>query len=183
MVLESVLGNAGDPAWSERLSAADVDVVNVDQWEAQKTRFRKKTAHGVDVAVSLERGSYIRDGDVLFWDARTRGAIVARIDLSDVMIVHLETLATGTPDVAMRTCVELGHAMGNQHWPAVVKGDRVYVPLVVDRNVMKSVMDTHGFADVRYEFVSGREVVPYLAPHESRRLFGGAQDALRSHHA
>ena len=40
MVFEAVLGNAGDPAWSERLSAAEVDVVNVDQWEAQKTRFR-----------------------------------------------------------------------------------------------------------------------------------------------
>jgi len=183
MVLEAVLGNAGDPDWSERLSAAHVDIVHVDQWEAQKTRFRKTTVHGVDVAVSLDRGTYIRDGDVLFWDAQSRGAIVARIELGDVMIVHLERLAAGAPDVAMRTCVELGHAMGNQHWPAVVKGDRVYVPLVVDRAVMRSVMDTHGFADIRYEFVSGREVVPYLAPHESRRLFGGAHDALRSHGA
>ena len=174
MVFEAVLGNTADPAWSERLSAANVDLVNVDQWEAQKSRFRKLTAQGVDVAVSLDRGSYIRDGDVLFWDAETGGAIVARIDLSDVMVVHLEGLATSALDVAWRTCVELGHAMGNQHWPAVVKGDRVYVPLVVDRKVMTSVMDTHGFDHIRYEFVSGREVVPYLAPHESRRLFGGA---------
>ncbi|PWT84571.1 MAG: urease accessory protein UreE [Blastocatellia bacterium] len=183
MVLEAVLGNVGDAAWSERLSAANVDIVNVDQWEAQKTRFRKMTVHGVDVAVSLDRGTYVRDGDVLFWDAQTDRAIVARIDLGDVMVVHLDRLANGAPDVAMRTCLELGHAMGNQHWPAVVKGDRVYVPLVVDRKVMTSVMNTHGFDDIRYEFVTGREVVPYLAPHESRRLFGGAQDALRSHPA
>ena len=174
IVLEAVLGNAADPAWGQRLSAANVDVVNVDQWEAQKSRFRKMTARGVDVAVSLDRGSYIQDGDVLFWDAQTRGAIVARIDLGDVMVVHLEGLANGAADVAMRTCVELGHAMGNQHWPAVVKEDRVYVPLVVDRKVMTSVMNTHAFDGIRYEFVSGREVVPYLAPHESRRLFGGA---------
>lgn len=183
MILEAVLGNVGDPAWTERLSAANVDIVSVDQWEAQKSRFRKTTVHGVDVAVSLDRGTYIRDGDVLFWDAGTRSAIVARIDLGDVMVVHLAGLANRTPDVAMRTCVELGHAMGNQHWPAVVKGDRVYVPLVVDRQVMTSVMDTHNFDDIRYEFVSGREVVPYLAPHEARRLFAGAQDALRSHRA
>jgi urease accessory protein len=183
MVLEAVLGNVGDPAWSDRLSAANIDIVDVDQWEAQKTRFRKMTAHGVDVAVSLDRGTYVRDGDVLFWDDETRGAIVARIELGDVMVVYLEGLADGPPEVARRTCVELGHAMGNQHWPAVVKGDRIYVPLVVDRTVMTSVMKTHGFDDIRYEFVSGREVVPYLAPHESRRLFGGAQDALRSRRA
>lgn len=183
MVLETVLGNLGDPAWSDRLSAATVDMLNVDQWEAQKSRFRKRTAHGADVAVSLDRGTYIRDGDVLFWDAHSRDAIVARIELGDVMVVHLGELANGAPDVAMRTCVELGHAMGNQHWPAVVKGDRVYVPLVVDRKVMTSVMETHAFDDIRYEFMSGREVVPYLAPHESRRLFGGVQETLRSHGA
>ena len=30
------------------------------------------------------------------------------------------------------------------------------------------------FQGIRYEFVPAREVIPYLAPHEARRLFGGA---------
>ena len=81
----------------------------------------------------------------------------------------------------MRTCVELGHALGNQHWPALVKGTRVYVPLTVDRKVMSSVMNTHRFEGIRYEFVPGGEIVPYLAPHESRRLFGGAEGPVHSH--
>jgi urease accessory protein len=97
------------------------------------------------------------------------------------MIVHLDDLGQVAPEVAMRTCVELGHAMGNQHWPALVKGNLVYVPLTVDRKVMASVMDTHRFEGIRYEFVPGREVVPYLAPHESRRLFGGAEGPVHSH--
>ena len=181
MVFEAVLGNAGDPAWGERLSVADVDIVNVDQWEAQKSRFRKVTTRGVDVAVSLDRGTYIRDGDVLFWDAQAGGAIVARIELGEVMVVHLDGLLNGASDVAMRTCVELGHAMGNQHWPALVKDTIVYVPLTVDRKVMASVMNTHRFEGVHFEFVAGREVVPYLAPHESRRLFGAAEGPVHSH--
>ena len=74
-----------------------------------------------------------------------------------------------------------GHALGNQHWPALVKGSRVYVPLTVDRKVMSSVMKTHRFEGVRYEFVPGSEIVPYLAPHESRRLFGGAEGPVHSH--
>ena len=84
------------------------------------------------------------------------------------------------PAVADRTCVELGHAIGNQHWPAVVKGDRVYVPLTVDHAVMSSVMKTHAFEGIRYEFVPAAEVIPYLAPHESRRLFGAAE--IPGHH-
>jgi urease accessory protein len=181
ILVEAVLGNAGDPEWAARLGAAAVDELALDHWEAQKNRFRKKTAAGVELAVSLDRGTFMRDGDVLLWDAKAARAVVARISLRDVMIIHLDGMAGGPPDIALRTCVELGHALGNQHWPALVKGSRVYVPLTVDRKVMSSVMNTHRFEGIRYEFVRGGEIVPYLAPHESRRLFGGAEGPVHSH--
>ncbi len=181
VIIETVLGNISDPEWTGRLSTANVDLLEVDQWEAQKSRFRKTSTKGAELAISLDRGTYMRDGDVLFWDAKTGDAIVARIDLHDVMVVHLDELTRLAPEVAMRTCVELGHAMGNQHWPALVKGNLVYVPLTVDRKVMASVMNTHRFEGIRYDFVRGREVVLSLAPHESRRLFGGAEGRVHSH--
>lgn len=181
IVIETILGNIGNPDWADRLAAVEVDALEIDQWEAQKSRFRKKTAKGAEVAVSVDRGTYVRDGDVLLFDAKTRSALVARIEVRDVMIVHLDELKHAAPEIAMRTCVELGHAMGNQHWPALVKGDLVYVPLTIDRKVMASVMDTHHFEGLRYEFASGREVIPYLAPHESRRLFGAAEGPVHSH--
>ena len=181
VIIEAVLGNASDPEWAARLSAAVVEPLELDHWEAQKNRFRKKTASGVEVAVSLDRGAFLRNGDVLLWDAQAARAVVARISLREVMIIHLDGLTSVTPDIAMRTCVELGHALGNQHWPALVKGNRVYVPLTVDRKVMASVMNTHRFESIRYEFVPGGEIVPYLAPHESRRLFGGAEGPVHSH--
>jgi urease accessory protein len=181
ILIKTILGNIGDPEWAARLSAAESDLLEIDQWEAQKSRFRKATAKGVEIAVSIDRGTHIRDGDVLLWDAKALSALVARIELRDVMIVHLGDLMSLEPEVAMRTCVELGHAMGNQHWPALVKGNLVYVPLTVDRKVMASVMNTHRFEGVHFEFVAGREVVPYLAPHESRRLFGAAEGPVHSH--
>ena len=181
ILIETVLGNVGDSAWEARLSGADIDLIEIDQWEAQKSRFRKTTTKGAEVAVSIDRHTHIRDGDVLLWDALALSALVARIELRDVMIVHLDHLTSLAPEIAMRTCVELGHAMGNQHWPALVKGSFVYVPLTVDRKVMTSVMNTHRFEGISYEFAPGREIVPYLAPHESRRLFGGAEGPMHSH--
>lgn len=181
ILVEAVLGNAGDPEWAARLGAVAVDELALDHWEAQKNRFRKKTAGGVELAVSLDRGTFMRDGDVLLWDAPRARAVVARISLRDVMIIHLDEMTGVAPELAMRTCVELGHALGNQHWPALVKGSRVFVPLTVDRKVMSSVMNTHRFEGIRYEFVPGGEIVPYLAPHESRRLFGGAEGPVHSH--
>ena len=119
ILIETVLGNIGDPEWSGRLSTADIDLMEIDQWEAQKSRFRKTTAKGAEVAVSIDRGTHIRDGDVLLWNAQAPSALVARIELRDVMVVHLDDLTSLAPQIAMRTCVELGHAMGNQHWPAL----------------------------------------------------------------
>ena len=181
VIIESVLGNLKDPDWQVRAMRAELDGLVLNQWDAQKNRFRKTTEQGVEIAVSLERNVFLRDGDILSWDADTRRMVIAKISMSDVMVIHLEGLASKDPATLVRTCVELGHALGNQHWPAVVKGDHVYVPLTVDRKVMGSVMRTHAFQDVTCEFQPASTVIPYLSPHESRRLFGGAEQESHAH--
>ena len=173
--VDAVVGRAADDDWPDRLESARIDVLRLDQAEAQKSRLRKTTVGGVEVAISLDRGTQLRDGDILLWDEARDTAIVARIDLNEVLVIDLSGLLSRPPEMSMVTCVELGHALGNQHWAAVVKGTQVYVPLTVARAVMVSVMKTHAFEGVRYEFVPGAEVIAYLAPHEARRLFGAAE--------
>jgi urease accessory protein len=183
MLVESVLGNVDESGWATRLAGARVDSLLLDQWEAQKSRLRKQTVDGTEIALSLGRGSRLRDGDILRWDERAATVIVARLQLGEVMVVELAALAKEPADLGLRSAVELGHALGNQHWPAVVKGTRVYVPLTVDRKVMDSVMRTHAFAGISHEFMPGTEVIAYLAPHEARRLFGGAGSTPHAHAA
>jgi len=170
----AVLGSSADDGWAGRLAGARIDVVHIGQAEAQKSRLRKTTANGTEIAVSLDRGTQLRDGDVLYWDDERRAAIVAHVDLGDVLVIDLSAVVTRPVTEAMSACFELGHALGNQHWAAVVKGLRVYVPLTVSRAVMASVMKTHAFARVTYFFASGAEVAGYLTPNEARRLFGTA---------
>ena len=172
--VDAVLGSSADDSWAGRLRTARVDVLSLGQADAQKSRLRKKTSSGTEVAVSLDRGTQLRDGDVLHWDEQLRSAIVARVDLRDVMVIDLSALMLQPAADSMSTCVELGHALGNQHWAAVVKGMRVYVPLAIAREVMASVMKTHAFEGVAYSFMPGAEVVSRLAPNEARRLFGAA---------
>ena len=105
-----------------------------------------------------------------------------RLQLSPVLVIDLEGVASRNPDDIIRISVELGHAIGNQHWPAVVKGTQVYVPLTVDEKVMLSVMETHHIEGITFEFKQGLEVIPFLAPHEMRRLFGGAGQESHEHH-
>lgn len=180
MLVQKVLGNVDDPRWRARSERSRLDRVRLNQWDVQKSRLRTASDDGADVAISLDRGVRLRDGDVLAWDEQGR-MLVVQVDLGEVMVVELGGLPTDDLAELTRTAVELGHALGNQHWPAVIKGAQVYVPLTVDRKVMGSVMHTHALPGVTYRFVPGVEVIAYLAPHEERRLFGGADATPHSH--
>lgn len=172
--VDAILGSSAEEVWADRLRSARIDTVRVDRAQAQKSRLRTRSSFGTDVAVSLDRGTRLKDGDVLHWDEDARTAIVARVDLGDVLVIDLRALAVRPVGEALAECVALGHALGNQHWPAVVKGLRVYVPLAIAQEVMASVMNTHAFPGLIYSFAPGTEVAEHLTPAEARRLFGAA---------
>ena len=181
-VYNEILGNANtSPEWKEKLADADIDYIFLDQWTAQKSRFLGKGMSGEEYPIALARHTQIVDGDIIYFDPSTKKAAVLKIELSPVLVVDMGGLADKDPETIIRVAVELGHAIGNQHWPAVVKGTKVYVPLTVDRKVMLSVMETHHIEGITYEFQKGLEIIPYLAPHEIRRLFGGAGQESHSH--
>lgn len=181
-VYSEILGNIHrDPEWAARLEGLDTDYVILDQWTAQKSRFLGKGLKGEEYPVALKRHTQVVDGDVIAYDPEAGKAAVLRVELSPVLVIDMSALVHEDSDTMIRRSVELGHAIGNQHWPAVVKGTKVYVPLTVDRKVMLSVMETHHLEGITYEFQKGLEIIPYLAPHEIRRLFGGAGHESHAH--
>lgn len=181
-VYNEILGNMNlSPEWKEKLENADIDYIFLDQWTAQKSRFLGKGVSGTEYPIALARHSQIVDGDIIDYNPESNKAAVLKIELSPVLVIDMGGLADKDPETIIRVSVELGHAVGNQHWPAVVKGTKVYVPLTVDKKVMLSVMETHHIEGITYEFQKGMEIIPYLAPHEIRRLFGGAGHESHSH--
>lgn len=182
-VCTEIAGNIHSPEWKERLGELDIEYIPLDQWTAQKSRFLAMSERGREYPIALKRQTQVLDGDIVFYDPQNRHAAVLKLDLNDVLVIDLSSLEGQNAQDIIRRSLELGHAIGNQHWPAVVKGAKIYVPLTVDKKVMLSVMDTHRLEDVSYEFQPGREVIPYMAPHEIRRLFGGASHGAAHIHA
>lgn len=181
-VYTEILGNLNhDPELAAKLKDYDTDYVFLDQWTAQKSRFLGKGVSGNEYPVALKRHTQVVDGDIIDVDHNGKKATVLKIELSPVLVIDLSALEKTDPETMVRRSVELGHAIGNQHWPAVVKGLKVYVPLTVDKKVMLSVMQTHHLEGISYEFQKGMEIIPYLAPHEIRRLFGGAGHESHAH--
>jgi len=180
-IFTEVAGNIYMPEWSESLRDAEIEYVELDQWTAQKSRFVARGDRGGEYAVSLKRHTQLLNGDILCYDGLNNRATVVRIRLNEVMVIDFSALKGRPAEELLQRAVELGHAIGNQHWPAVVRDGKVYVPLTVDRKVMLGVMDTHHIEGVGYRFRPGDEVIPYLAPHEIRRLFGGTEHPAHQH--
>ena len=183
-IYTEIAGNLHASEWKERVQEADIEYIDLDQWTAQKSRFVVKSTRGNEYAVALARHSQLHDGDIIEYLPEQRRIVALRLRLNDVLVADLGSLSERRPETIIHTAVELGHAIGNQHWPAVVKGTLVYVPLTVDRKVMDSVMRTHRIEGVEWSFRPGSQVIPYLAPHEIRRLFGGTgpdSDVHRHH--
>ena len=135
----------GAAGWKARA----IDVLVLDQWEAQKSRLRKTTGRGRR-ARAVARPRHAICTTATSWPGTRPTAHGDRgpdRSSSEVMVIDLDGRASASrPRPSSARCFELGHAIGNQHWPAVVKGTTVYVPLTVDRKVMASVMKTHAFA-------------------------------------
>ena len=147
-VITEVIGNIHQPEWAARVDDCHIETVFLDQWTAQKSRFLAKGDHGNEYPVALTRGSRIADGAIIAYDPEARRAAVLRLDLNNVLVIDLSKLSSLSPEDIIRVSVELGHAIGNQLWPAVVKGTKVYVPLTVDKKVMLSVMETHNIDNI-----------------------------------
>jgi len=180
-VFSEILGNINTNEWLRKTEGFTVESIILDQWTAQKSRFLATSDHGIEYPIALRRQSRITDGDIVAFDPDAKKVVILRLGLNPVLEIDLGELATLDPGEIIRHAVELGHAIGNQHWPAVVKGTKVYVPLTVDKKVMMSVMETHDIPHVYYNFHEAAEVIPYMAPHEIRRLFGGASHESHSH--
>lgn len=180
-VFSEIIGNIHSPEWQRKLKDAEIESLLLDQWTAQKSRFLAKSDKGNEYPIALKRHSQIIDGDIVYYNPDENRAIVLRLDLSPVLVVDLKGIKDKSQEDIIRISVELGHAIGNQHWPAVVKGTKVYVPLTVDKKVMLSVMETHHLEDIKFDFQEATEAIPFLAPHEIRRLFGGAGHESHSH--
>lgn len=182
IMVDRILGNLNDAKWRPLHSDLKIDKLELQPFEAVKSRLRKRSTGGQELAISLPRDQQLRNDDILFHDPDTGRIIITRLPLKEVLVIELDSMAKLPAAEIMEASFALGHALGNQHWPAVIKGSTVYVPLSVDRRVMESVMKTHAFRHVQTYFAEGDTIADNFNSSETRLLFGGAGAVPHNHH-
>lgn len=140
-----------------------VDRVKMTRAELEKSRIRKTTEGGTDIAVSLPAGTVLRDGDLLDAGGGEGGRIL--VEQAPEKIATARPAAGGKGAAAFL----VGHIVGNRHRPISVSADggSISFPLQADSEadvfrslfgrieggvelrVSEGVFRPHGGADVR----------------------------------
>lgn len=142
------------------------DVV-IEQCDRPKGRFLAADSCGHTVGIVKDRDWLLRDGDVLTTDQNHMVLVM----LEEQTVLRLQ-LAPDSNNQEM-ALMNLGHVLGNYHWPIQIRGNRLYVDLVEEVASMKKKVKAAARSLGISGLVVGTEVRPRLATLE----FSGAGHA------
>ena len=109
-------------------SLNSLEEVVIHRSDSEKIRMRRTTNKGTDIAITLEPGSYLRDGDVLFVD--NDKAIIIKLAPEDVAILSFDK-SSSVPknEDYLELGLKIGHVIGNLHRPLKFQDSKVIIPI------------------------------------------------------
>ena len=155
LIINEILGNINtDGKWKKLYNIMNRDnhvhTIMITRLESERCRlFKRLPELNEEMGINLKRGMVLCDGDVLYYK-RGEKMFVAKIEAEEMMVLHF--VEKFHEDKMLELAVKLGHAIGNQHWQMKVVGGKIYVPIMIDKKVMESVMKTHNIPGVKYYF-------------------------------
>lgn len=113
MLFDKILGNVENLENKEKYHA---EKIYLDSDDLLKRIIRVTSDHGHEHGISLEKGSKLKDGDILFNDGHN--LIIVKVNSEDVLVIK------------PRDITEMGkiaHQLGNKHLPAQFDGNEMIV--------------------------------------------------------
>jgi urease accessory protein len=121
----------------DRLAASQRnESILINRMESQRSRMRKISNKGTDIALTLSPGGQLRHGDVaLLEDDRI---VIVEIEPENVLQVDIDTKSIDDEHDhhhLIELLVKIGHTIGNLHRPIKVQGNRVYFPIQAESEI------------------------------------------------
>lgn len=134
--INKILGNINSDSdlyekYQDMLKKDKVEKIELSRLQADRTRIRKVSDKGTDLALTLNPGSHIYDGDVVLLTEER--IIIAKRGSENVAIVSLNNdIST---EQILETAIKLGHIIGNMHRPIRVVNNKVCFPIQSDSEI------------------------------------------------
>jgi urease accessory protein len=134
--ISKILGNIHSDSdlyekYQDMLKKDKVEKIELSRLQADRTRIRKVSDKGTDLALTLNPGSHIYDGDVVLLTEER--IIIAKRGSENVAVVSLNNdIST---EQILETAIKLGHIIGNMHRPIRIVNNKVCFPIHSDSEI------------------------------------------------
>ena len=111
--------------YEDMMKNGRVEKIEITRLESDRTRMRKTSDKGTDLALVIDAGSHINDGDVVLL---TEDKMVIAIRVSEnVATISLKGIMS--EDQLFKTAIKLGHTIGNMHRPIKITNGKISFPI------------------------------------------------------
>jgi urease accessory protein len=111
--------------YKDMMKNGRVEKIEITRLESDRTRMRKTSDKGTDLALVIDAGSHINDGDVVLL---TEDKMVIAIRVSEnVATISLRDNISN--DQLFKTAIKLGHTIGNMHRPIKITNGKISFPI------------------------------------------------------
>ena len=109
----------------EMSKSGNVETIIVARLESERTRMRKVSDKGTEIALTMPPGSCLSDGDVVLLTGEKMVVVQREPENVALVIVHDNI----PQDHVLETAVRIGHTIGNLHRPLKIEGNRIFFPI------------------------------------------------------
>ncbi|KFD41018.1 hypothetical protein HY02_06895 [Peptococcaceae bacterium SCADC1_2_3] len=113
MIINQIIGNINDFPLSNRI----VEKIYLTWEEIEKRMIRKTTDQGTEVGLVLSEPGNLRNGDVVYADAKR--VIIIEVKALDAIVIKPKSFSE-----VGRLC----YVLGNRHLPIFIEDDEVIIP-------------------------------------------------------
>lgn len=130
ILIDKIMGNINSDShlkekYRDMLKSDHVEKIEITRLESERTRIRKVSNKGTDLALTMPRGSHINDGDVVLL-TDDKMVIAKRVPEHVAEISLKGNIST---EQILETAIKLGHTIGNMHRPIKITNNKIYFPI------------------------------------------------------
>ena len=111
--------------YEDMIKNGRVEKIEITRLESNRTRMRKTSDKGTDLALVIDAGSHINDGDVVLL-TEDKMVIAIRVSENVATISLRDNIST---DQLFKTAIKLGHTIGNMHRPIKITNGKISFPI------------------------------------------------------
>ena len=147
-VAQTYIGNINHDRDLKQLVATESCLeVTLQQSDRAKGRIHAHTASGIAVGIIKSRDRTIQSGDLF----RTNLDKLLLVSLEEKELLVLD-LSSVDSNLAPAKLVQLGHTLGNYHYPIMMQESKIYVQLVTDKPIVEKMINDLNIAGLQIKY-------------------------------